>query len=212
MLYLFFAISIALHTTQIFCKTILFDVVGDAYSSGRIIQESFERGITLAYAEAVQKRCAQFNSDLSISIVNPAGSQYTQLEKAHKINCMHADLVISIHCYQEQISPSLYIYHYGYEPLPTLNTNSLIWCPYNKAYTINFSKTQIYALELTHTLKSYETDVSFYVHGPFIIPLTPLVGIVTPALLLELGLITEKNWHNFVGIFADALLKLAIKI
>lgn len=189
---------------------IVWSAAGDMYSPGRIIFHQFERGISLQIINALEKKIREKNPLVSMVTINNAGSYMIQDEKAHRINTLNADLLIEIHCYQEPISPSITVYHYGYEPFPICTTHSLFWCPLEKSYMINFTHTQSYVQSLIKQLEAETMELSINIQGPFFLPLSPLCGVVVPSIIIEFGLVAHDSWIIYIDALATAIVKESI--
>lgn len=187
---------------------IAWSAAGDMYTPGRVISQQFERGISLQIITALEKKIQEKKVSVSMVTINPAGSSIIQEEKAHRINILPADFAIEIQCYLEPISPCITIYHYGYEPFCISMPNSLFWCPLEKSYIINFSRTKSYSETLIKILQATTSGLSVTVQGPFFLPLSSLRGIVTPCLILEFGLTQNDSWVDYIDALAESIIQL----
>ena len=88
---------------------------GDAQQPGRPINDTFERNLTLQWAEELKKALEETISSVTVTISRMPGEQTHPLGVAHMANRFNADLVISLHCYQEhRAKSSVYVYHFSY--------------------------------------------------------------------------------------------------
>ena len=82
-------------------------------------------------------------------------------------------------------------------------TTSLAFYPYDHAYLFNNAITNSWAQNIYRSL-SQESLCA--IHGPFKLPIKPLVGIIAPALCIEIGLKEEHDWQNYVSTLNDVII------
>src|SRR5271156_6610097 len=93
--------------------TLMLDPAGDAQNPGRIIEDSFERGITLQCMQELQAVIAQRFPRIRVVVTRSPGETRQPLQNANFANRLDVDLYISIHCYPESKPKSqLYLYYF----------------------------------------------------------------------------------------------------
>lgn len=193
-----------LHMAYAAPVTLILNPAGDAKTTGRHINDSFERSCTLQLAQTLKKQLEQKVPTLSVLLTRLPGDVAEPLQYATFANRIDADIYLSIHCFQEDlVKPRLYIYQFSYGETFALPKNSLACYTYDQAHLLNLNQTISYGTTLKTVLSDYEK--LFDVHGPYQIPFAPLVGITCPALGIEIGLKKNGSWNDFVEPLADAI-------
>lgn len=179
--------------------TIMLDPAGDAQHVGRIIEDSFERGITLQFVEELQTRITQTFPTVRVVLTRFPGETLQPLQNANFANRLDTDLYISIHCYPETSpKPHLYIYYYSHNDTPLVQPSPYAFYPYDKAHLLNMHTTKAWGRIMEEVLCTKEYEQLFIFSGLHGLPFTPLVGIKKPALALEVGLKHKHNWKQFI--------------
>lgn len=185
---------------------IIIDPAGDATVTGRIIDDSFERGITLQYAQSLQKSLQQELPHATITVARLPGEQVEPFRNAILANRLPADLYISINCYAETQQPArcLIAYSRWHQFDDTVATKpSLSLIPYYDAYKISIQQSCLAAQLLKTTAEQQKN--SGYTYQVAGIPCKNLAGITVPALSLEFGLSTRNGWQTMAPAMAHAL-------
>jgi N-acetylmuramoyl-L-alanine amidase len=185
---------------------IMLDPAGDAQYTGRTIDGTFERGITLQCAKALKELVQRENPSIQIIISRSPGEGYEPLRNAHYANCRHVSLFISLACYQEtQPVPELYLYYFdaGYSFVPLVQECSLL--SVDQAYVLNKIKTEQWASVMYNLIAQPEYQRLVKVHEPLGIRAKPLLGIQAPALIIEMGLKKKNDWRFMLQPLAQAL-------
>lgn len=190
--------------------TIMIDPAGDAILAGRIIGDSFERGITLQCAESLKHALeTKLAGQVRVLLTRLPGETIDHLQNAAFANSLHVNLYLSLNFYEEDAAElPLNIYYFSYNPVGDFwrkPDTSLSWIGYNQAYTPLFKTNHAYAHLLKQSLELSASFSRFIVKQPHGIPCKPLVGILTPALACECGLKNKDDWKSLVPILAEAL-------
>lgn len=188
--------------------TILFAPYGDAQNKGRTIADSFERTIALQCAHLIKKSVMAENQDLTIQVLPTTRDMISTHQRATLANKKNIDLVISLNFYQELSAQShCNIYYYVRNSATDFwknKKNTLSLEPYDQAYKKSLNESHAIALHLKETVNSLSNSLVCNVVG---IPYKPLVGIIKPAIALEIGTQNSSDLQTLVPILTQALLK-----
>ena len=167
----------------------MIDPAGDAKNTGRRIEDSFERGITMQCAEQLKQTLEQRLPNISIILTRAPGEIVHPLQNANFANQINVNLYISLHFYQEkETRPTLYIYQFSYNDTFITKSFDLSFTPYDQAHIVNFPKTGGWGKQIKRTLAQDVYQKYFTVHGIYQLPFSPLIGIQAPALGFEMGI------------------------
>lgn len=188
--------------------TIMIDPSGDAKHTGRLIQNTLERGVSLQCAEALKKALLAEYKNLRIVFTRVPGETIKPLQNASFANRLDIDLYLSLYFYYEPQTPShLYIYHYISQP--TTDTwhkpIDIYFYQADQAHLLNLEATKKYAHQLVSNLKKTPAKYAFKINKPHAIPFKPLVGVQAPALALEIGIKHTNDWKKLITPLTDAL-------
>jgi len=201
-------VALSLFFYQFCCArqfTLMLDPAGDAKHAGRIIEDSFERGITLQFAEKLKKYLEFNDPSLRVILTRFPGESLEPLQNASFANRLEVDLYISFHFYHEEApKPELFVYYFCNDVTDSWHksSNELLFVPYDKAHRITFSLTKKVADVLEKSLRIDRYAALFDYKGTFGIPFKPLVGIVGPALGIEISLKKKDQW----GLYLEPLM------
>jgi N-acetylmuramoyl-L-alanine amidase len=186
--------------------TIMINPSGDAENTGRKIDDSFERGITLQCTERLKKLIEEAYPAVRVVLTRFPGETLQPLQNANFANRLDVDFYLSIHFYEEQeVKPSLALYTF-------LSDNNLIPKPvdlafyaHDKAYVISHATTHEYS-RLMHSIFIQEKyHHQFNVKDLYALPFAPLIGIKSPAIALEIGLKTKESWTHFLAPILESI-------
>jgi N-acetylmuramoyl-L-alanine amidase len=181
--------------------TIMLDPAGDAQTTGRIIEDSFERGITLKCCQQFKKLIEHRWDNVRVILSRFPGESLEPLQNAAFANRLHADLYINISFFQEPDQLShVGIYHFVYHPTDFwhANTRAHTPIPYNKAHITSLEQTYQLIQQTYKTCTAYQNDYEFVLRPPKGIPFKPLIGITAPAVAFEIGLFKKQDWKHFM--------------
>jgi len=201
-------LSIALQCTQ-YCNqfVVIIDPAGDAQKTGRIIDNnSFEKGLTLQCAEKIKARVEQTVPYAKVILTRLPGDTLQPLHSASLANRMNADLFISLNFYHTTESKpvlSLYQFSYGNDFAP--HYDGLFFHPYESAYKINKSSTDILVNQWQKQLDNTQYKNIFTLHQPQALPLKPLIGIIAPSIALEIGIKNKNCVDQFITPIAQCI-------
>ena len=191
------------------CFTLMINPFGDAQCAGRIVDDSFERGLTLQFAEELQKKISQI-LPIRVVLSRFAGETLENLQVANFSNRLQVDFFISIHFYKSNFFPKLHIYYYSKnnfeKQLATENLFScpLFLCPIEEVYRFNINNTKKIAELFFNNLNNTQSTKKWLTQKPLGIPFLPLKGIVAPSIALEIGLNKSDDWHKIIDYITEA--------
>jgi N-acetylmuramoyl-L-alanine amidase len=187
--------------------TIMIDPAGDAQYTGRRIEEIFERGLTLEYAQAVKQ--ALESKNIRVILTRSEEESVEILQNAAFANRLQVDFYFSIHFYYQQEGPAeVSLYYLIYNTITDSwhkPAQSLVIYPFYKAYLINNARTVYLATALSERLKRAIYLNQFSFQNLLGLPVKPLIGIYAPALVLEIGLKNKEDWKRFVEPIAESI-------
>lgn len=192
---------------------IMLDPAGDAQQTGRIIDNTFERGITMQMAQKLKENLEKKVPNTTILLSRMPGETRSALEKASYANRLATNLYISIHAYQTTSDHSIIaLYHYtnndaAFSPV-TSNANSFAFLPYDQVYRTYYETTSNWIKELTQELSLFK---EITVQGPYALPCRPLVGVNAPAIMCEIGIKQQDDWQALIEPCTQALSTLCTK-
>ncbi|MCL4361456.1 N-acetylmuramoyl-L-alanine amidase [Candidatus Dependentiae bacterium] len=192
---------------------IVLDPTGDAQHTGRIIEDSFERSITLKLAELIKKDLE--NENIKVRLTRFAGETLEPYQNISFANRLNADLFINLNLFQDskQIN-EIYIYNLMYNKVSDLwpkKFDDLFICPLEDAYLTSINKSIQYSTLFAQYLSSFPTK-SFTIFGPYAIPFKPLVGLKQPGFAIEIGINEKDNITNLVQPISNAIKHLIQKL
>jgi N-acetylmuramoyl-L-alanine amidase len=179
--------------------TLMLDPAGDAQYPGRIIEDSFERGITLQCVEELQNVISKRFPHVRVVLTRFPGETKQPLQNANFANRLDVDLYISIHCYHETKPKSqLYLYYFSQNDMFVGQPSAYSLCPYDKAHLFSIKTTKAWGTTMERVLRDAQYGHLFVFRGLYTIPFAPLIGIKKPAIAFEIGLKQKENWKLFI--------------
>lgn len=187
--------------------SIMLDPAGDAKHTGRKLDDSFERGITLQFAEQLKKVLEQQHGNtVQVVLTRFPGETLQPLQNANFANRLNVDLYLNIHFYQDdRTKPQLFLYRFSHGNEFVTKLFDLHFYAYDLIHMVNKEATKRYAHSIKQTLTSPSYAQQFEVLGLFSLPFKPLIGIKAPALALEASLHHKDDWRTFVEPIAQSL-------
>ena len=197
--HLLLSIMVLLHS-NIHPFTIMIDPSGDAKHTGRVIHDTFERGITLQCAELLKKELNKALPHVRIVLTRVPGETIQPLQNASFANRLQVDFYLSICFYPDfDIPNSIAIYQYLTQPTDYWHNHiPLHFYHIDQAHLININATSEIGKKFLNTLQNKSINSFFLVKGLFAIPFKPLIGIKAPALALEVGLAQKNDFNQII--------------
>lgn len=188
--------------------TLMLDPLGDAQHTGRIIEDTTERGLTLAFAQELKKHLEAQHKNVRIILTRFPGETLEPLQNALFANTLGADFYLSILFFWQKYGPSsLYLYHFLYNPVTdfwqTINNDRFI--RYNQAFYFHLASSQEYGTMMFKSLESDSQHYDYKAEGFYGIPFLPLIGVISPSTSLEIGLKNKDDWQRFIEPVAHSL-------
>ncbi len=177
--------------------TIMLDPAGDAQDTGREIQDSFERGLTLQCVQQLKKEITDHCSNVRVILTRAAGETIQPMHNALFANRLQADLYLRIGFYFEADMPSHVALFY------TCNHPHDFWQKINPLQFFHFDQAHLLHLQLTKQLAHNFLEIlqqqrHFITFGAFAMPFKPFTGIQIPALYIEAGLQNTTDWKHLI--------------
>lgn len=186
---------------------LVIEPAGTLQNPGRKLSDSFERGPTLQCAEALKKKLEE-SSSIEVILTRTAGSNNTQEQNAQIANRLQADLYLHLSFFHEsEVKPRLFLYTFSYDNDFPIKGDDFFLCPYDKAHCLSLTQTNSYAHSLHNNLLASPYAVQPIMH----IPYAPLKGITSPAIALEIGLNTTRDWRECIPFITQSITDLITK-
>ena len=211
--YITITLCIPLQTFAVNQFTIMIDPAGDAKHTGRLIQDTLERGISLQCAEQLKTTLTQKLNNVRVILTRVPGETIQPLQNASFSNRLGVDLYVSLYFYSEQQAPAhVTLYHYLDNPIVDFwhQPTSLLLYQVNQAHLVNLKTTQKWGQILLEVLQDKICSKFFNPRGLFGIPFTPLLGIKAPAIAVEVGLKNKQDWKHIIDPLITAIEKIII--
>jgi len=178
---------------------IMLDPAGDSANTGRKIDDSFERSITLFFAEKLKIIIEEQYTNAKVLLTRSSGQTLQPLQNANFANRLNVDLYVSINFYQEsETKPRIYLYNFSYNDDFVTKPAELSFCPYEKAHLFHMQETREYSSIFKQVLDQAEYNNLFECAHMTKLPFKPLIGIKSPAVAIEAGLIKKEDWNAYV--------------
>ncbi len=185
--------------------TILLDPAGDAHSSGRKVHTTFEHGLSMQCAQALQQEIKKLYPEHRILISRAPGESVDHMQRINFSNRLQVDLFVHISFYAQPHSHyTLDMYRYCTEPTDdwTKKSETLTFTPLHQAHLRNNEINK----RITNTMFNKLSNVKWLtVKQPLAIPHKPLLGITSPALAIEIGIPESLTWKPLVEPLVNAL-------
>lgn len=191
----------------------MFDPAGDALQRGRMLRHGYERAETLKLAKALE---AVLNKRLGCEVIvaRTLGEEKLPMHVPMFANRLQVDLFVNLSMYHEASSkPKVFFYQLTYNPLIDFAPRSWkypMFVPIEQAHFKNINTTKQMGTMATNFLQEHHSKL-LDVFGLFGIPLKSLVGVVSPGLLIEIGIHDDDQWESLVNPLAESLFLLLQK-
>jgi hypothetical protein len=203
------ALLILTWSSAVYSYTLMLDPYGDAQHTGRIIDNTFERGITLQCSEYLKREINQKFPDIRVIVSRVPGEIVEPLQNASFANKLQVNAYISFCFYQtEKIPTPVHIYYYEKSPADAWQKpEQLAWYSAENIYLAHLPATKN-MVQIMHAIFGNNLYKSaFASHTPVGIPCIQLKGINAPSCIIEIGLQKKDDWKKIVPAFLQALEK-----
>ncbi len=187
----------------------MIDPAGDARFTGRVVTDVFERSISMQAAQTLKQIIEKKYPNTRIILTRHPGEILEPLQNAIFANRLHVDLFLSIHCYQAtSTTPRCNIYHFTYNPLAQSwykKTTGLKLTPLHQAYYDTLQQSRYIAETLYTKLQANDYRSKISTETPRAFPCKPLLGVATPAIMIELGIAQHDDWKMIIDAIGKEL-------
>ncbi len=173
---------------------------------GRIIDGEFEKDILFSWARVLQDQLTQTIPSLQVIILGQTEKEYDQTKLISQANRLNPHFILSLNLFQTESRPQLFIYHVllSKEPPVWKKSTSLFFVPYEQAYIKHAHKSTFIGQNIYASLSMQKKEA--YELKTFLgIPYKPLMGLLPPALGIELGSTNAKSWELTIPSLTEAL-------
>jgi len=189
--------------------TVMLAPTGDARTTGRVIDKNFERWIAWEYTRAVKERLERELLGILVVLSRGPGEVVYPLQSANFANRLRIDLFVSINFYAAtEACPRCTFFQFSYGndfvKLPT----GLAFHTYDKAHLINKERTTASVDRMRATFTQEKYRQRFAVCGVYKVPFAPLIGVVSPAVGLEMGIKVVEGWQAYVEPLVESIKQL----
>jgi len=209
---IFFYVFLCLLSFAVFAKngpktfTIMLDPAGDAQNTGCQIDDYLERGITLQFCQKLKKELEEIFDNIRVVLTRFPGESIEELQNANFANRLGVDFYLSIHFYKEKsVKPQVYIYTFASQDDFIIRKPDLYFYPYDKAHLINKDRSNRCANIIKDVFFEDKYAKLFSLEDVFALPFKPLVGIVAPAVAIQIGLRKKNDWKGYSQVFVDCI-------
>jgi hypothetical protein len=212
----FFPLIILFFTFNIFLKIfasnkqtiVMIDPAGHAKEPGRLLVEGYERAETFKFADRLRRELAK-KTHSRIVLSRSPGEEIMPLQIPSFSNRLGTDFFLRVHMFrQENEKPQIFFYHLLFDPFIDLakrNNDSLRLIPLRQAHFFSAHKARLCGRKMYEYLNQDSFKKYFDCFVLKGLPISPLVGITAPAILLEIGICREDKWESLVRPIAESM-------
>lgn len=206
-IFILFGLFVQEHFLAARPAVVMIDPAGDVSVRGRMLTAGYERGVTLKFAQALEEILSK-RLGCNVIIARTLGEEKLPQQVPTFANRLQVDLFIHLAVYHEvQSKPQAYLYQLTYNPLVDFAPRSYhhpMLIPVEQAHFKNITITKQYGSYMQQFLQEYHSKL-VDVHGLFGIPIKPLIGVISPGLVIEFGLHEDDQWEPLVIPLAESL-------
>ncbi|MFH1461893.1 MAG: hypothetical protein ABIF12_03035 [bacterium] len=187
---------------------VMINPAGHAKDVGRKLVEDYERSTAFKMAEVLKEKL-QDEYGLRCVLTRYPGEEIVDLQNASFANRLGVDFYLDLRLFRQDIvKPKIFIYHLVYNPMVDLA--SRVFDPYKfisvgQSHFLNISNTQSYGRKIKDILTQEYYKKSFDCLGLFGIPIKPLVGLIAPAICIEIGICEQDQWQSLIDPIVKSL-------
>lgn len=200
---LFLSVSI---TQAIHSFVLMFYLPTDA-KGGRIINGEFEKDILSEWAAVLQDQLKEKKPEIQVVILGQTEKEYDHIKLISQANRINPDLIISLNAFSAQSRPQLFLYHvlFSTELSSWQKPTGLRFISYEQAYMTHAHQSNLFGKHIYGSLKIH-TKEPYELRSFLGIPYKPLMGLLPPALGIELGSTNAKSWELTIASLVQAFI------
>ena len=195
-------------------KIIVIDPTGDSQNPGREIDDTFERSLTMQMAQELKSYIEERNSHLKVLLTRSPGETLEPLQNVSFSNRLGAALYLSLNFFEQpEDKPSIFFYTLLFDPASDFiekKESSLSLLPFDQTYKLSLKKTEDYVTQLHMSCREASKTQPLSCHRPMSLPFKPLVGIIAPAIGIEIGLRRHTDWKKLTSMIGQAVEKMVV--
>jgi N-acetylmuramoyl-L-alanine amidase len=198
--------------------TLMLDPAGDVKNTGREIDGATEQALTLQIAQEIKRSVESQVPGVRVIIARSHDETVEPLQHAAFANRLKVNAYIAINCFkQQEATPQFFFYYLSYNPTTDFwqhKEQGLQLTPIDQAYKQSIEQTRAMATSLYETCKAEapqlakEKKVTLRCNAPLGLPCKQLLGITSPAIVLEIGLKKQQSWQPLVPVIVKAIEKI----
>lgn len=190
-------------------KLIMLDPAGHAKDTGRQLHHGYERAETYKCAELL-KRGLERLDEVRVIMSRSTGEELVPLQNASFANRFNVDLVIRLSFYKGTSDKAqIHVYYLQIDAFDDkAKSGNTPFTPINQAHLDNIQTSINYAQRLTTALGDAAYQSLLTCADPKGLPLKPLIGIISPAILIEIGLPKDDQWQPICEPLISSLQKI----
>lgn len=178
-------------------KVIMINPAGHAGEPGRSLS-GFERAATFRFVQELQSAFER-GYDFRVVLTRVPGEKIVDFQNASFANRLNVDLFVSVHLFKlDSVRPKVYVYQHVADPVGDFASRSfsaLKMVSVLQSHQVSIFKTKNIGQHLAENFSSSDNQKLFDFGGFYGIPLKPLCGVVAPAILIEVGVNQDDDWH-----------------
>lgn len=185
---------------------IMLNPAGTAQTTGRLIDGHFERSIALHAAESLKQNLEEQYPDCVVIITRKPGQTTTAIQNAHFANSLNVNLFLSLHFYQEtDTKPHVYMYRFSYNNTIICHASDFTFYRYDQSYLFNHTTSGRAACIMLQTWLREPHRNQFICHPPVAFPCASLIGVISPAIALDIGIKKHSDWQHYIQPLQDVI-------
>ena len=201
--------------------SVMIDPAGDAQNTGRIVDDGFERNLTLQVAQEI-KNYFEYDKSIRIILSRVALESLEPLQNISFANRLNVDFYLNINICQNNPDDKvfrnfdgnkIFIYYHILNPISDKwpkKFDDLSLIKIDDIYLKNVSKNIDIANSFSKSLKNFSKKIS--VMSPIGVPLKELIGLKSPALSCEIIVSSKSDIKDFIEPICQALKQITEQI
>ena len=195
--------------SSLIAKTVMLDPAGHAKQPGRQLYESFERAETYRCVEQI-KKIIEAKSDVRVLVTRAPGEDIVPLQSASFANRAGVDLFMTVHLVKESAEqPSINLAYLTYDTLLDQTHKDYKkgdFVPVYQAHCPALATTKRWSEQMVKQLTAVVPKRWSVAQQTLALPLKELQGVVAPAVMLELGVHTDREYAEITEHLAETIM------